>query len=282
MSYHKPSILSRQTRTAFTLIELLVVISIVALLIAILLPALKSARGAANNMACLVRERQMGVGIMTYAQDHKDLIPAGYINSNVTWVDLLAPYYGVNEGNYDSFSSTRRNRMSRLMMDADIQVKNGSNFYYSAHPRLLPDIRNTDYSDPARPKLTQQRIASVKNPSKLIAIMDGTQISGGSANWVANNLDRGAINGSVMADGSYYSSYLIRDFCPTIDNTSIDAHINADAGSWGDGYQTMNIRFRHLNNTNSNVIMLDGHAQSMRYRSQYDTDVLRINVNIDY
>lgn len=271
-----------RTHAAFTLIELLVVISIIALLISILLPALRSARGAAHSMACLSRERQMGIAFMAYAQDHKDTLPAGYINSNVTWSDLLAPYHGVNEGDYNSFSSTRRQRMAKLLLDADVQFKTGSNFYYSTHPRLMPQTSNTDYSDPARPKLAQQRISMIKNPTKLIAIMDGTQIGGGSANWVANNLDKGAINGSIVANGSWYSSYLIHDFCAPAAHTSIDAHLNLDASSWGDGFQTMNIRFRHLNNSTANVVMLDGHAQGMRYRSQYDTDALRENVNIDY
>ena len=47
-------------RTAFTLIELLVVISIIALLIAILLPALAASRESARSVACLSTVRQMG------------------------------------------------------------------------------------------------------------------------------------------------------------------------------------------------------------------------------
>jgi prepilin-type N-terminal cleavage/methylation domain-containing protein/prepilin-type processing-associated H-X9-DG protein len=56
----------------FTLIELLVVISIVALLIAILLPALQKAREASRNIKCLSTTRQLGVAFYAYSVNNKD------------------------------------------------------------------------------------------------------------------------------------------------------------------------------------------------------------------
>ena len=65
----------RQNRQAFTLIELLVVISIIALLVGILLPALGAARKTAQRAVCLSNQRQVGVAMMTYATSNKGLLP---------------------------------------------------------------------------------------------------------------------------------------------------------------------------------------------------------------
>jgi prepilin-type N-terminal cleavage/methylation domain-containing protein len=57
-------------RRAFTLVELLVVIAVVALLVGVLLPALQSARSAAQLTACLSNQRQLALAAMSYAAEH--------------------------------------------------------------------------------------------------------------------------------------------------------------------------------------------------------------------
>ncbi|MEM6331902.1 MAG: DUF1559 domain-containing protein [Planctomycetota bacterium] len=63
---------------AFTLIELLVVISIIALLIAILLPTLRAARDAAQAVTCASNLRQIGIGLHAYAAEYDGRVPPGH------------------------------------------------------------------------------------------------------------------------------------------------------------------------------------------------------------
>ena len=79
---------------AFTLIELLVVIAIIAILAAMLLPALSSAKEAGRRIACLSDLRQPSLGSQMYVNDNQGMYPA---RSNTNrWPNQFYDYYGKN------------------------------------------------------------------------------------------------------------------------------------------------------------------------------------------
>ncbi len=90
--------------SAFTLIELLVVISIIALLIGILLPALAKARKSAQASQCLSSSRQHGTGMISYATDNKEAVyPTSAMSGGTPWITVLS-----NQNYIDATSGIHR------------------------------------------------------------------------------------------------------------------------------------------------------------------------------
>jgi prepilin-type N-terminal cleavage/methylation domain-containing protein/prepilin-type processing-associated H-X9-DG protein len=95
-----------QTVRGFTLIEVLVVVAVIALLVAILLPALGRARAQSRLAVCASHERQMGVAATIFTVENKSRIPRGLSRNSaaeaagsINWIRMIAKLFG-ERGNY--------------------------------------------------------------------------------------------------------------------------------------------------------------------------------------
>ena len=103
--------------SGFTLIEILVVISIIAILIGILLPALGSVRNSAQMMACMSNQRQLSAAMLSYVSDNKDYFPqpardkdypgSEKSRTKVIWFNAVDKYFDVSSKKDYSNSASR-------------------------------------------------------------------------------------------------------------------------------------------------------------------------------
>jgi prepilin-type N-terminal cleavage/methylation domain-containing protein/prepilin-type processing-associated H-X9-DG protein len=88
----------------FTLIELLVVIAIIAILAAMLLPALSKAKAKAKQTKCFNNLKQMGLAMQMYAHDSGDLVPRG---NRPFWWQVYIPYLGGAQAARDQYGRVK-------------------------------------------------------------------------------------------------------------------------------------------------------------------------------
>lgn len=229
-------------RKGFTLIELLVVVAIIAILAAMLLPALSKARQNARNVACISNLKQIGLAFLMYANDNNEYLPpdqgTASDGTGGYWCDIVAPYIY----NGKTFSSAEYNWLYGNKSSVFACPNEASKLAYGGTTYGINGNGNYSGAGNTAPNgICACKLSLFTKPSQtfMVADSDPQDNFGYRLTWQS---------------ALYYSSNLISSFDPTL-STQADFYY---ASYYHGGQQ-------NLLNGFVNFVFVDGHAQALKF-----------------